>query len=374
MIKLPSGIIRNVDLDKKEKNEDERRLFYVALTRAKKEIQISYSDIDQSGSDKKENFPSMFISEIDKKYIKTVDTDEFEKNIKINLETNFNEKSEKLQLEDEEDFLNSLVNNFKMNITSLNTYINCPYKFKLNSVLRTPSAKPTYAAFGTAVHKALELFYKKFIKEKALPSLEFLYESLQIGLDNEILTESEKEQLIKKGQIILKFFYENHDFNSEPIFIEYKFGFRNVYLDDIKLSGNIDRIDWLDKDAREAKVIDYKTGKVKSRNAIEGKTKDKNEDMIRQLYFYKILTLCDHNFFPVAKEGEFIFLDNKASAKNRIVNFEFEKDKIDEMKKLIKTTVSKIRSLQFERTKEYEHCKKCPYQFHCWPEGIPPKQ
>ncbi|MDZ4229345.1 MAG: ATP-dependent helicase, partial [Patescibacteria group bacterium] len=36
LIKLPLAILTNSDLSKKEKNEDERRLFYVALTRAKK--------------------------------------------------------------------------------------------------------------------------------------------------------------------------------------------------------------------------------------------------------------------------------------------------------------------------------------------------
>ena len=41
LIKLPAEIISNTDLSVKEKNEDERRLFYVALTRAKKRIIIT---------------------------------------------------------------------------------------------------------------------------------------------------------------------------------------------------------------------------------------------------------------------------------------------------------------------------------------------
>ena len=169
LIKLPENILENVDISKKEKNEDERRLFYVALTRAKKEVLITYADEYTSGSYKSEKVPSMFLSEIDKKFKKKVNTKKFQKKIGEKIKNQLKlEDSEESQI-NQEDFLNSLLSSFKLNVTAFNTYLKCPYKFKLNNVLRTPRAKSVYLSFGSSVHKALERFFKRYKKTDKVP-------------------------------------------------------------------------------------------------------------------------------------------------------------------------------------------------------------
>ena len=44
LIKLPDNLLKNTDLSDKEKNEDERRLFYVAATRARTGLTLSYAN------------------------------------------------------------------------------------------------------------------------------------------------------------------------------------------------------------------------------------------------------------------------------------------------------------------------------------------
>jgi len=70
---LPSllGLARDED--------DERRLFYVALTRAKKGVNISYA---RESADGRKQLASQFIEEMDPKHIKTVDTKNLEKDLK----------------------------------------------------------------------------------------------------------------------------------------------------------------------------------------------------------------------------------------------------------------------------------------------------
>ncbi|MBL4644298.1 MAG: ATP-dependent helicase, partial [Candidatus Pacebacteria bacterium] len=56
-------------------NADERRLFYVALTRARQGVFVSYSRTSESG---KERLPSQFVEEMDSAYKEEIDTDDFE--------------------------------------------------------------------------------------------------------------------------------------------------------------------------------------------------------------------------------------------------------------------------------------------------------
>jgi len=371
-IKLPEGIVRHVDIDKKEKNEDERRLFYVALTRAKKKITITHaSEYNESGY-KRTSVPSMFISEIDKKFRKETDVSNFREMIKLQQEQQLSLPVAEESEHAEHDFLNKLIGNFKMNITALNTYLKCHYKFKLNTVLRTPRSKPPYLSFGTAIHKALEMFSKEYKKVHALPSKQLLVDQFSKALQKEVLTKDERSQLLKRGKDVLSDYYDkNKNRLNEPIFSEYSFGFRNGYLGDIPLSGKIDKIEWIDQVKRQVKVVDYKTGKPKSRGEIEGKTKYSDGDLYRQLLFYKLLAGLDRNLNYNVDKGEFDFVETKGGRNAKCESYEYKIEEIEDLKNLIRTAMKQIRNLEFERTKEYRHCQQCDFRTHCWPDGIP---
>ncbi len=371
MIPLPDGIVTTSKDMKKEKNEDERRLFYVALTRAKKKIYITHSDVYQQTGNSKNAVPSMFINEIGTKYISKVDTSKFERTIQprgtkqLKLASNKEDSSEK-------DFLKKIIDDIKLNVTGLNTYLQCHYKFKLNNVLKTPRAKSPSLAFGTAVHKALEEFFKKYKKENKVPNKKFLVDKFQKSLANELLTQEEISRLKKKGEKVLNNYYNrNKDHFTQPLYIEYNFGHRNIRLAKIPLSGKIDKVVWDDKDKRTVKIVDYKTGSPKSKGEIGGKTKYSDGELKRQLLFYKLLTQLDRNFNKKATKGEFQFLEDKGRKKAKKETFNYSQDEIEELKVLINETMRNIKNLNFEKTDEYRHCQRCPYNDHCWPDGIP---
>src|SRR3989344_744862 len=156
LIKLPSGILANSDLSKKEKNEDERRLFYVGLTRAKKQVYLTYSQHYSQNGRIREAIPSMFLTEIPAK-------------LQTKISPIFSHQSQKILSKllsfpenppvtvKEKDYLTSLLTDFKLSPTALNTYLTCAYKFKLNNLIKVPRAKEAHLALGTAVHKALEI-------------------------------------------------------------------------------------------------------------------------------------------------------------------------------------------------------------------------
>ncbi len=158
LIKLPEGLLKNTDLSKKEKNEDERRLFYVALTRARKQLYITYPEKIISDFTSRDVMRCMFIDEIGEKYFQNVGLHNLIKNAEHHLELLLTHQVPFIKITDYE-FFRKLVSQFKMSVTALNTYLKDPQEFVENSLLRVPRAKPEYMAFGTAIHKALERFH-----------------------------------------------------------------------------------------------------------------------------------------------------------------------------------------------------------------------
>ena len=131
-------------------------------------------------------------------------------------------------------------------------------------------------------------------------------------------------------------------------------------LGDIHITGRIDRVDWLDKEKRLVKVIDYKTGKAKSDNYIEGKIVSANlserEQQLpesvkgpykRQLLFYKLLTDLDETFIPTVTAGEFDFVEPNERGKLVKRTFTLTAEDVNDLKDLIKEVMAEIRSLKF---------------------------
>lgn len=363
-----------------EENEDERRLFYVALTRARRGAFITYSDSYPSDLVRRAGAPTMFLSEMGEANLGQVGVAHYETGVKKILAEILKPTAAEVATVAEKDFLKTVLADFRLSVTALNTYLECPYKFKLNNLFRTPRAKDKYLSFGSAVHRALELTLRRYRDEGRLPGHQFLLDQFEVALKTEILTPVDYEDVIKKGHKILTAYYEFHkDSLVRPIFTEKHFGvgFSAVYLDDIPLTGKVDRIDPLPSEhhaggSHPVKVVDYKTGKPKTRNDIEGKTAAADLSYKRQLVFYKVLADLDRTFNYEVVEAELDFVEGK---EEKFVKHSFiiTKEETEELKRIIKETMGKIRSLEFPRTQNYERCPGCEFLAHCWPEGVPIK-
>jgi DNA helicase II / ATP-dependent DNA helicase PcrA len=378
LIKLPENILETVKLLKKEKNEDERRLFYVALTRAKKKLYLSSSEEYQlAESDKKCN-PSMFFSELPSPLTTCIHTSEQENKYVKQYFSDF--KSFTLPTTHDnlaaKDFLLDIIKDFKLNVTALNVYLQCPYKFKLNTLLKTPRAKDKSLSLGTAVHRSLELFFKHIKDKRQVPGEDFLHIEFENALKGEILSRTDYIDTHKKGKKILSAYFAFYkDQFKRPLFTEkfFGYGFAKIFLDDIPLVGKVDKIEIVDEEKKQVKVVDYKTGKHRSRNDIEGVTATSDGGYKRQLVFYKLLADLDHSFNlrVVETELDFVEPDEKGSPKKEV--FVISDDEVKALKEVIRQVMKDIRDLKFERTTDFKICARCEYRDHCWPEGIPTK-
>lgn len=135
-----------------EENEDERRLFYVALTRAKKDIVISYSTASIDG---KEQIPSQFITEINEELIEEVDTKKFEDEFFKNKDQVFEiSKRKELEAKDKTYFQQLFVKR-GLSATALDNYLTCPWRFFYRNLLSFPDVKNKNQIYGTLMHSVM---------------------------------------------------------------------------------------------------------------------------------------------------------------------------------------------------------------------------
>ncbi|MBI3671208.1 ATP-dependent helicase [Candidatus Azambacteria bacterium] len=355
-IKLPENLL---DISSKlefEKNEDERRLFFVALTRAKEKAFITYAEEYRSGGNMQEKTISQFVKEIDEKYVEFSDGDEKVGDVEEFLDEKLRYKEEKKISEDE--YLKSLLSDYKLSVTHLDNYLECPRKFKFRNLIRIPEAKTKYMALGTAYHKALERFFLEFKNSGKLPAKDILILEYQNALKRELLTYKEWEELEKMGTEGLSGYYDTYrETMAIPEAVEYDFSRHDVYLENAHLTGKIDKIEKVDEFGN-VKVVDYKTGNIRSKNEISGNTKNSDGNLKRQIVFYKILCDLDSRFKGKMVAGELDFVQGKdGKYKKELV--EFTDSDVSELKETIISVYNKIINLEFECVDEKGFCDAC---------------
>jgi DNA helicase-2/ATP-dependent DNA helicase PcrA len=126
----------------------------------------------------------------------------------------------------------------------------------------------------------------------------------------------------------------------------------------IRLRGDLDKIEFLSE--TRVNVVDYKTGKPKSRNQIEGKTKSSNGNYKRQLVFYKLLMQLYQNGTYTMASGEIDFVEPDDRGRYRKERFEITQEEVDELKQTIAATAKEIYDLAFWNTRCGEkNCRYC---------------
>ncbi len=269
--------------DAKNNNDDERRLFYVALTRAKKAVAISYARLKEGGG---ENLPSQFVAEIDKKFIAEDDVSTWEAAAETPTKETFKQtKAHDVPL-NQKAFLNTLFLHQGLSVSALNNYLTCPWEYFFSNLVRVPQAQNKHQMYGTAVHNALKDFFDLH-KEGEKISKKILLDLFTKYLKEQPLDKLDFVESLAKGKRALGGWYEAYK-NTWSKEVMTEFAIRGIKLSDkVTINGKLDKIELLS--GGRVQVIDYKTGKSKTRNEIEGKTKNSNGDYKRQLVFYKLL-------------------------------------------------------------------------------------
>ncbi len=310
--RLPDTIFSSQTQHKDE--EELRRLFYVALTRAEQHLFISYSKFKPDG---KELEPSMFIAEIQDQHPELITQQDqvTEDEVTYFSTLQFRQVAPELA-KLEKEYIGRLLEKFSMNVTALNNYLKCPLEFYFRNLVRIPSPKNEATEFGSSVHYALEQLFRKMQDSNTgqFPSCEEFISDFEwyMHRHRESFTKEQFERRLEYGHDILRNYYETyiHSFNK---IVAIERNIRNVVVRGVPLKGKLDKLEF---DGKEVVVVDYKTGdpekalpKLKSPHDKE----PNGGDYWRQAVFYKILVdnYPSKDWKVVSTEFDFVEPDKK---------------------------------------------------------------
>lgn len=353
------------DLSDPDKESDERRLFYVALTRARKQVYISYALAREDG---RELFPSQFIEEISTAYKVFGKSEIYEKSLEDNPKILFTNRKEIRLKEDEREFLREVFEKRGLSPTALNNYLECPWKYFYNNLLQIPRAKTKHEMYGTAVHAALRDLFSNLtgtvpVKLWRQSPKDYLLACFERALEREPISAHDSKEALAKGKETLSKYYENYNGTWHTNAVN-EFAVKNVFLDgEVRLTGKIDKIEILG--GNRVNVVDYKTGKRRTRNELEGRTKNPKGNEKRQLVFYKLLLdkLPDSPYLMTSGEIDFVepvrqLAEN--TGKFYKEKFEITKDDVLELEYKIQDVVAEILGFSFWdqrcNNKDCEYC------------------
>lgn len=294
--------------------EELRRLFYVALTRAEQHLIASWSRYRNDG---KELEPSVFIAEILEHHDIPVERITIPEIILSEFEAlAFSEMIAPEIEKAEEDFISRALEKFVMNVTALNNYLKCPLEFYYKNLVRIPSPKNEATEFGSAVHFALQRMFEKMKVHAAeqFPPVEEVLQDFRwyMHRHREIFTKEAFLRRMEYGLEVLANYYHKylHEWNKVVVVER---NIRNVTVRGIPIKGKLDKLEFQGK---EVNVVDYKTGDVEKAKDKLMPPNPKNPDggdYWRQAVFYKILVdnYQQKDWKVVSTEFDFVEPDKK---------------------------------------------------------------
>ncbi len=357
--KMPDTIF--ISLPKLGDDEELRRLFYVALTRAEVHLIISYAKHKNDG---KEIEPSMFIAEIMEQHNLEKEVVEIPDEAMMQFQLlQFTAQAPEIE-QIEADFIDPILEKFVMNVTALNAYLDCPLGFYYKNLIRIPSGKSENLEFGSAIHHALEQFFKKMQDggRETFPTKDEMVADFNWYLDKhrENFTKEAFARRKEYGDEVLRNYYDKY-INTWNKVVAIERNIRGVVVNEVPLKGKLDKLEFNGKDIN---VVDYKTGNVdNAMTKMKGPSdKDPNGgDYWRQAVFYKIL--IDNyplkDWRVVSTEFDFIEPDKKK---------EYRKEKIvinpqdtETVKQQLTTVWQKIKNKEFYTGCGKEDCQWCNF-------------
>jgi DNA helicase-2/ATP-dependent DNA helicase PcrA len=251
-IPFPDALVKEVLNEGSDAHiEEERRLFYVACTRAKDRLYLTAAE-DTGGTKKKK--PSRFIDEI------FADEDN-KKAIEVLAQT------KKSRFDEPESDVSGQVSDVVLELPSsfsfsqLAAFGNCPLQYKFAHLLKIPTLDKGTLNYGKLIHSVLETFIEglKAGKTMTLDELLAIYES---GWTGEWYEDAEERDRYHQAGIeaVTRGHARTLVEKPTPWMTEAPF---TLKIGKYVMKGKIDRIDRMPDGT--AMIIDYKTGKSKER-------------------------------------------------------------------------------------------------------------
>ncbi len=337
-IPLPDEIFKE-ELPKEDTTlQEERRLFYVGMTRAKKLLYFTWA----------RDYGLKRLKKVSPFVLEALDIP------RLPEETLRTSALEELMRYGEERSPTKVLPRTKgrriipLSYVQVEDYLTCPLKYKYRHLLKIPVLPHHNIVFGRVLHQVIHFYLRRKKAGRPPEEGEILQEYERVWVSEGYLSREHEELRKAAGREALQRFYRREEATGKlPAFLEKAFKWQE---ENVKFVGRWDRVDI--EDGR-AIIIDFKASEVRNQKEADRKTAESLQMNLYALSFVKTQNL------PLL-ETQLYFLESDI-----VGHASFKEEELRKAWEKIQQAVEGIRSQNFQAKPDWHNCSYCEFKTFC---------
>jgi DNA helicase II / ATP-dependent DNA helicase PcrA len=338
-LELPAELLKDLLPSGDFHVQEERRLFYVGMTRARREL-IFTSARDYGGA--RERKVSQFVLEaleLPKDAARPFRGKAVEEIERFAPPPGIEAGAPPPMAQSEELLLSH---------KQVDDYQTCPLKYRYVHLLRVPILRHHTVVYGSTIHEVVEFYLKRRVEGNYTALADLLAEYERKWLNQGFLTWEHQEARKAAGrEALTRFWHQEEADGLKPTWIEKDFAFT---VGNNRVRGRFDRVD---EDLLGAVIVDYKTSEV-----IRQKDADRRAAASLQLKMYALAWREMTGRLPQRVELRFIETGVVGRREPTAADLETAMEAVG-------AAADGIRARRFEATPSRQACRYCAYSQIC---------
>ena len=237
-----------------------------------------------------------------------------------------------------------------LSFRQVDDYTTCPYKYRYIHVLRVPILRDHRIAYGAALHEAVQEYNRRRARRQPVTADDLVATLERAWISEGFLSREHEDRRLEEGRAVLRRFFAYQEAGGTvPTFVEREFRFRSggAYV-----RGRWDRVDIR---GDEVVVIDFKSTDVRTQEDADRRTRDSEQLAIYSLAYREVL-----GRLPDRVELHFLGREVMVGRAHK------DADDVAEAREMIERAAAGIRARQFPATPDaYRACPYCAFNQIC---------